>query len=46
VTRGHPDDLRRIERTADAEEMVDELAASAELFRPRLEDRAPALAPA
>jgi tRNA uracil 4-sulfurtransferase len=46
VTRGHTDDLRRIERTADAEEMVDELVASAELFRPKLEEHAPALTPA
>jgi tRNA uracil 4-sulfurtransferase len=38
VTRGHSDDLRRIERTADIEDLVDELAASAELFRPRLEE--------
>jgi thiamine biosynthesis protein ThiI len=37
VTRGHSDDLRRIERAADAAEMVEELAASAELFRPQLE---------
>jgi thiamine biosynthesis protein ThiI len=36
-TRGHSDDLRRIERAADAAEMVEELAASAELFRPQLE---------
>jgi len=45
VTRGHSDDLRRIERTADAEEMVDELVSQAELFHPELEPRAPALAP-
>jgi tRNA uracil 4-sulfurtransferase len=38
-TRGHPDDLRRIERTADVEELVEELAESAELFHPRLEDQ-------
>jgi tRNA uracil 4-sulfurtransferase len=38
VTRGNADDLRRIERTADIEELVDELAASAELFKPRLEE--------
>jgi thiamine biosynthesis protein ThiI len=38
-TRGHPDDLRRIERTADVEELVDELAESAELFHPTLEER-------
>jgi hypothetical protein len=43
VTRGHSDDLRRIERTADIEEMVEELAASAELFRPRLEEREAAM---
>jgi tRNA uracil 4-sulfurtransferase len=43
VTRGHSDDLRRIERTADIEELVEELAASAELFRPRLEDREAAI---
>jgi tRNA uracil 4-sulfurtransferase len=36
VTRGHPDDLRRIERAADVEELVEELAASAELFHPTL----------
>jgi tRNA uracil 4-sulfurtransferase len=46
VTRGHSDDLRRIERTADAEELVDELAASAELFQPKLEERSAALTPA
>jgi thiamine biosynthesis protein ThiI len=46
VTRGHPDDLRRIERTADAEELVEELVASAELFQPRLEARPASLAPA
>ncbi len=38
VTRGNPDDLRRIERTADIEELVEELATSAELFKPRLEE--------
>ena len=38
VTRGHPDDLRAIERSADIEELVVELAASAELFRPSLEE--------
>jgi tRNA uracil 4-sulfurtransferase len=43
VTRGHSDDLRRIERTADIEEMVEELAASAELFTPRLEEREAAM---
>ena len=37
VTRGHADDLRAIERAADAEELIDELVASAELFEPRLE---------
>ena len=39
-TRGPADELRRIERTADIEELVDELAASAELFHPTLEERA------
>jgi thiamine biosynthesis protein ThiI len=43
-TRGHPDDLRRIERTADVEELVEQLAESAELFHPTLEDRAMASA--
>jgi tRNA uracil 4-sulfurtransferase len=43
VTRGHSDDLRRIERTADVEELVEELAASAELFEPRLEEREAAM---
>jgi thiamine biosynthesis protein ThiI len=38
-TRGHPDDLRRIERTADVEELVEQLAESAELFHPTLEER-------
>ena len=41
VTRGHSDDLRQIERTADIEELVEELAESAELFHPRLEQTAP-----
>ena len=45
VTRGKPDDLRRIERTADIEEMVEELATSAELFKPRLEEREAAIVP-
>jgi thiamine biosynthesis protein ThiI len=45
VTRGQTDDLRRIERTADIEEMVDDLVESAELHHPRLE-RDQALAPA
>jgi tRNA uracil 4-sulfurtransferase len=45
VTRGQTDDLRRIERTADIEEMVDGLVESAELHHPRLE-REQALAPA
>jgi thiamine biosynthesis protein ThiI len=44
VTRGLPDDLRRIERTADVEELVETLVQSAELHRPRLELAAPALA--
>jgi tRNA uracil 4-sulfurtransferase len=39
-TRGRSDDLREIERTADVEELVDQLAESAELFHPTLEDRA------
>jgi thiamine biosynthesis protein ThiI len=39
-TRGRSDDLREIERTADVEELVEQLAESAELFHPRLEDRA------
>jgi thiamine biosynthesis protein ThiI len=39
-TRGHPDDLRRIERTADVEELVEQLAESAELFHPTLEEKA------
>jgi thiamine biosynthesis protein ThiI len=39
-TRGHPDDLRRIERSADIEELVDQLAESAELFHPTLEEKA------
>ena len=37
VTRGHSDDLRQIERTADIEELVDGLVETAELHRPRLE---------
>jgi tRNA uracil 4-sulfurtransferase len=45
VTRGHSDDLRRIERTADIEELVEELAASAELFKPRLEEPDAAIVP-
>ena len=36
VTRGHADDLRQIERTADIEELVDELVRSADLHHPRL----------
>jgi thiamine biosynthesis protein ThiI len=43
VTRGQPDDLRRIERAADIEELVEELAASAELYHPRLEPHEPAI---
>jgi tRNA uracil 4-sulfurtransferase len=38
-TRGRSDDLREIERTADVEELVEQLAESAELFHPRLEER-------
>jgi thiamine biosynthesis protein ThiI len=41
ATRGEPDDLRAIERSADIEELIEELASSAELFRPRLEASAP-----
>ena len=41
VTRGHTDDLRQIERTADIEEIVDELVESAELYHPRLEETSP-----
>jgi len=40
VTRGQPDDLRQIERTADVEELVDSLVESAELHHPRIEQRA------
>ena len=40
VTRGQPDDLRQIERTADIEELVDSLVDAAELHNPRLEPRA------
>jgi tRNA uracil 4-sulfurtransferase len=39
-TRGRSDDLREIERTADIEELVEQLAESAELFHPTLEERA------
>jgi thiamine biosynthesis protein ThiI len=39
-TRGQSDDLRRIERTADVEELVEQLAKSAELFHPTLDERA------
>ncbi|HMJ95552.1 MAG TPA: tRNA uracil 4-sulfurtransferase ThiI [Thermoleophilaceae bacterium] len=45
VTRGQTDEMRRLERTADIEEMVDGLVDSAELHHPRLE-REQALAPA
>jgi thiamine biosynthesis protein ThiI len=38
-TRGRSDDLREIERTADVEELVEQLAESAELFHPTLEER-------
>jgi tRNA uracil 4-sulfurtransferase len=44
VTRGQPDDLRQIERTADTEELVDTLVESAELHHPHLEPATPALA--
>ncbi len=40
ATRGQSDDLRRIERTADVEELVEQLAESAELLHPRLEAQA------
>ncbi len=43
VTRGQPDDLRQIERTADVEEMVETLVESAELHHPRLEQQLQAL---
>jgi thiamine biosynthesis protein ThiI len=39
ATRGQSDDLRRIERTADVEELVEQLAESAELFHPTLQER-------
>jgi thiamine biosynthesis protein ThiI len=47
ATRGQSDDLKRIEQTADVEELVEQLAESAELFHPTLEDAAstPAGAP-
>jgi thiamine biosynthesis protein ThiI len=45
VTRGRSDDLRQLERSADVEELVEELAASADLHRPRFEEQ-PGLAPA
>ena len=41
VTRGHTDDLREIERTADVEEIVDGLVESAELHHPRLAETRP-----
>jgi thiamine biosynthesis protein ThiI len=41
VTRGHTDDLRQIERTADVEEIVEELVEAAELHHPRLEATRP-----
>jgi thiamine biosynthesis protein ThiI len=41
VTRGHTDDLRQIERTADVEEIVDDLLKSAELYHPRVEETRP-----
>ena len=37
VTRGQPDELRQIERTADIEELVERLVESAELHHPKLE---------
>jgi thiamine biosynthesis protein ThiI len=45
ATRGHSDDLRRIERTADVEELVEQLAESAELFHPTLDERHPQAIP-
>jgi thiamine biosynthesis protein ThiI len=39
VTRGQPDDLRQIERTADVEELVETLVESAELHHPQLEQQ-------
>jgi tRNA uracil 4-sulfurtransferase len=45
VTRGNPDDLRQVERTADVADLVDDLVASAELFEPRFA-RTPAPRPA
>jgi thiamine biosynthesis protein ThiI len=39
ATRGQSEDLKRIERTADVEELVEQLAESAELFHPTLEER-------
>jgi thiamine biosynthesis protein ThiI len=46
VTRGQSDHLRQIERTADIEDMVDDLVESAQLYQPRLEEERPALTPA
>jgi thiamine biosynthesis protein ThiI len=43
-TRGRSDDLREIERTADVEELVDQLTESAELFHPTLDETAVASA--
>ena len=45
MTRGQSDDLRQIERTADIEDLVEGLVESAQLYRPRLEEERPALAP-
>jgi thiamine biosynthesis protein ThiI len=45
ATRGHPDDLRRIERTADIEELVEQLAESAELFHPTLDEPSAVMSP-
>jgi len=41
VTRGHTDELRQIERTADIEEIVDGLVESAELHHPHLKETRP-----
>jgi tRNA uracil 4-sulfurtransferase len=46
VTRGQSHDLRAIERSADIEDMVDGLVASAQIYRPRLEEQRPVLSTA
>ncbi len=45
VTRGRPDELRELERVADIEELVEQLAASAERFDPRLSEQEAAIVP-